>query len=175
MINNANTAIRDHYLADGIVDNSPLHEVRIYKIFHPHPMIYSFDRNGFMHFASATEYDRKEGKYASNNNRVIRKCDALYLDEHQREPAREVQWVVRPNKEPDLSINGETLQRIITQRVVTTPDHSFESPKDLLLFFEKHTNSLNNAERVVTNMSRMFLSSIACSNTSSGVDAAPSL
>jgi hypothetical protein len=148
MTNEANTAMRDHCIANSIVDNSPLRDVRIYKVFHPHPMLYSFNRNGLMHYASATEHDRNEGKYASNNNRVIRKCDALYLDEHQREPAREVQWFVRPNKEPDLSINGETLLRIINQRVLTMPDHSFEAPKDLLLFFEKHTNSLNNAERL---------------------------
>lgn len=129
------------------IDNSPLRDVRIYKVFHPHPMIYSFNRNGLMHFASATEYDRKEGKYASNNNRIIRKCDALHLDEHQREPAREVQWFATSGQ-PDLSINGETLLRIINQRMLTTPDHSFEAPKDLLLFFEKHTNTINNAERV---------------------------
>ncbi|MET4721658.1 hypothetical protein ABIF63_005764 [Bradyrhizobium japonicum] len=148
MSNEANTAMRDHCTTNGIVDNSPLRDVRVYKVFHPHPMIYSFNRDGLMHFASATEYDRTQGKYASNNNSFIRKCDALYLDEHQRESAREVQWFVGPNKEPDLSINGETLLRIISQRVLTTPDHSFEAPKDLLLFFEKHTNSLNNAERM---------------------------
>ncbi|OPY99994.1 hypothetical protein A5906_24525 [Bradyrhizobium sacchari] len=130
------------------IDNSPLRDVRLYKVFHPHPMLYAFNRDGLMHFASATEYDRTHGKYASNNNRVIKKCEALHFDEHQREPAREVQWFATPNREPDLSINSATLLRIINQRVLTTPDHSFEAPKDLLLFFEKHTNSLNNAERM---------------------------
>jgi len=153
MNNEANTAMRDHCIANGIVDNSPLRDARLYKVFHPVPMLYSFNRDGLMHFASATEYDRKHGKYASNNNRVIRKCDALHFDEYQREPAREVQWLVGPNSEPDLSINGATLLRIINQRVLTTPDHSFEAPKDLLLFFEKgnnslKSNSLNNAERL---------------------------
>lgn len=152
MSNEANTAMHDHCIANGTADNSPLREVRIYKVFHPHPMIYSFNRDGLMHFASATEYDRKHGKYASNNNRVIRKCDALYFDCCQREPAREVQWFTTSEK-PDLSINGHTLLRIINQRILTTPDHSFEAPKDLLLFFEKGNNSLkcnslNDAERV---------------------------
>lgn len=152
MSNEANTAMRDHCIVNGIVDNSPLRDVRLYKVFHPVPMLYSFNRDGLMHFASATEYDRKHGKYASNNNRIIRKCDALYLDNYQREPAREVQWFAG-SEQPDLSINDETLLRIINQRVLTTPDHSFETPRDLLLFFEKGNNSLksnsiNDAERV---------------------------
>ncbi|UGX97123.1 hypothetical protein G6321_00019115 [Bradyrhizobium barranii subsp. barranii] len=133
-----------------IVDNSPLRDVRIYKVFHPHPMIYSFNRAGLMHFASATEYDRKEGKYASNNNRAIRKCDALYLDSYQREPAREIQFFANAQT-PNLSISPDTLIRIISQHLLTTPDHSFETPRDFRLFFEKGNYSLNDAECVFKN------------------------
>ncbi|WP_445216189.1 hypothetical protein ACKWRH_28265 [Bradyrhizobium sp. Pa8] len=147
MINEANTAMRDHCIVHGIVDNSPLRDVRIYKVFHPHPMLYSFNRDGLMHFAIAAEYDRRNGKYASNRNAVIRKCEALYLDKYQSEPAREVQFFANVTT-PDLSISRETFLRIVHQHILTTPDHSFETPKNLQLFFEKQTNSLNDAERL---------------------------
>ncbi|MEH2485002.1 hypothetical protein [Bradyrhizobium sp. AZCC 2230] len=147
MTNEANTAMRDHCIAQGIVDDSPFRDVRIYKVFHPHPMIYSFNGDGLMHFASATEYDRRNGEYASNKNATIRKCEALYLDKYQREPAREVQFFADVTT-PDLSISCETFLRIVHQHILTTPDHSFETPKNLHLFFEKQTNSMNDAERL---------------------------
>lgn len=130
-----------------IADNSPLRDVRIYKVFHPHPMIYSFNRDGLMHFASATEHDRIEGEYATNNNRVIRKCDALYFDNYQREPVREIHFFANMQT-PNLSISPGTLIRIISLHLWTTPAHSFETPRDFRFFFESDNYSLNDAERV---------------------------
>lgn len=123
-----------------------INDVRIYKVFHPRPMIYAFNRSGLMHFASATEYDRRNGEYASNRNPVIRKCDALYLGGH-REPAREVHFFADA-RTSHLSISEETFLRIVNQHILTTPDHSFETPKDLRLYFDEYTNSMNDAERL---------------------------
>ncbi|WP_440640382.1 hypothetical protein ACSHT2_03380 [Bradyrhizobium sp. PUT101] len=147
MNNEANTAMRDHCIAHRIADNSPLRDVRLYKVFAPVPMLYSFNRDGLMCYASATEYDRRNGEYASNRNAVIRKCEALYLDRYQSEPAREVQFFANVTT-PDLSISCETFLRIVSQHILTTPDHSFEAPKNLQLFFEKQTNSMNDAGRL---------------------------
>lgn len=130
-----------------IADNSPLRDVRIYKVFHPHPMIYAFNRDGLMHFASATEHDRIEGEYATNNNRVIRKCDALYFDNYQREPVREIHFFANMQT-PNLSISPDTLIRIISLYMWTTPAHAFETPRDFRLFFENDNYSLNEAERL---------------------------
>ncbi|MFT4121068.1 hypothetical protein [Bradyrhizobium sp.] len=135
-------------LWDYLVDNSPVRDVRIYKVFHPRPLIYTFDRNGLTSFASVKEFDDAYGKYESNKRPEIRKCDALYLDVGQRDPARELQTSDFGPVRLDLSISSDTLFRITYHQMLTAPpDHSFET-RDLRLFFEKENRSLESAKRV---------------------------
>lgn len=137
-----NTVMRDYCREIGMIDNS-LRFVRMYKVFHPRAIIYAFDHTGLMGFAWADDFDRKHGKYASNRRREIERCDSLRLSDGQREPAR-------LTEEGDLSINVRGLSQILQFHAATKPDNSFGTD-DLKLFFERSTNSFNDAERLLEN------------------------
>ncbi|GEC17543.1 hypothetical protein [Nitrobacter winogradskyi] len=129
---------------NGLMNDPSYPGWRLFKIFHPHRLVLCFGPDGFEYFIDADFIDRTKGQYTTNNSQKIRKCDALDFNEGQREPWKEIPTF--QNALPYLSINGETLFCIIHQHMRTAPDRSFEA-KDLSMFFERYTNSLNEAEK----------------------------
>jgi hypothetical protein len=117
----------------------------IYKVLSPRPIMYTFSPTGLQHFVWADQFDRKYGRRESNKRSVITQCISLRLDERQRESAQLAQHFASQTT-PDLSINTDTLGRIVLHHAICTPDHSFET-RDMRLFFEQYTNDRNDAER----------------------------
>jgi hypothetical protein len=145
MANNTtgNTVMQDYCREIGLIDNSPFSSVRLFKVFHPRPILYSFDHIGLICFVWADEFDRKHGRYESNKRRAISKCDSLRLNDSQREAA----WFT---EEGYLSINVRGLSQILQFHAATKPDNSFGTD-DLKLFFEQSTNGFNDAEQLIEN------------------------
>jgi hypothetical protein len=113
--------------------------VRFYKVHLPRPVIYTFSPINLAGFVWAKDFDKLEGKYASNQRKVIRKCIGLRFVAHQREP-------VVVNTDNELSINQDTLGGIAFHHALHRDDKSFKT-SDMRLFFEQYTNDLNEAER----------------------------
>jgi hypothetical protein len=119
---------------------SPLNFAKMYKVFFPRPIIYTFDPSGdLVCFMWASDFDRNHGKYASNNLPNIIKCDALLYDEHQDDCAKLTQT-------NHLSINKRALWELLRYHAATEPDNAFDSD-DLKLFFEKSSGALNEADQ----------------------------
>jgi hypothetical protein len=123
------------------------------RVLFPSPVIYTFGLTTFEYFFSVREYERKHGLYESNRRRIITKCMALNFDPDQREPAR----ITREN---NLSISQDSLWKIAVWHAMTKHDHAFKSD-ELKLFFERHTNSLNDAEDFLAEMGKRWEASTA--------------
>ncbi|MBR1143686.1 hypothetical protein [Bradyrhizobium sp. AUGA SZCCT0431] len=110
----------------------------IYSVTHPQPIIYTFGSGGLERFEWVKDYDRKHGKYASNRQADVIRCSALQFDRNRR--------VLSLTHDSYLSINGPILTQIALYFAHGQRDKSFESPRDLKLFFENPSNSLNEAD-----------------------------
>jgi hypothetical protein len=120
---------------------SSLNFAKMYKVFFPRPVIYTFDPNGdLVCFVWESDFDRNHGKYASNNLSNIIKCDALVYEEHQDDTAK-----LRQDGHY-LSINKRALWEILRYHAASEQDNAFDSD-DLELFFEKSSNALNDADQ----------------------------
>lgn len=118
------------------------------RVLFPTPLLYTFGLTTFRFFISVREFERKHGLYETNRRDVITKCMALNFDVNQREPAR----ITREN---NLSISQDSLWKIAVWHAMTKHDHAFKSG-ELKLFFEPHTNSLNDAGDFLAEMAMKF-------------------
>ena len=132
-----------------MIEISSLDDVRTYKVFAPRPILYCFNASGLVCFVWADEYDRKYGRYQSNNFPDVIKCSALIYDDRLRERAKPVHPFRDNARRADLSINKQGLWEILRYYAATKPDNSFSSD-DLRLFFEKPSNALNDADQWMT-------------------------
>jgi hypothetical protein len=122
---------------------------------HPEPIVYVFGPDidpftwksmpsTFRYFVTVHDFDRKHGRYEANRREVITRCTALLFNEFQSQPAR-------LTSENYLSINADTLGRVVLQHTISDPGKTFQT-RDLRRFFEQSTNSLNEAERWLENL-----------------------
>ena len=106
----------------------------MYKVHFPRPIIYTFNLTGLFCWVWAKDFDLKHGKYESNRRSVMRRCDSLYIDATQCEPAQFT-------PENLLSINERTVWQILSHHAQTKPDCSFGTD-DMKLFFDNRFNAL---------------------------------